>query len=84
MREDATTAGAERALLCVPTLHLHGRQDWCLPRSRKLVADHYTQEYAEVMEFEGGHHCPTRPADCAEASKRILGLSKVGTGKIEK
>ncbi|KAK2052678.1 hypothetical protein LY76DRAFT_670062 [Colletotrichum caudatum] len=64
-------------LIRVPTLHLHGRQDFCLARARKLVREHYEPAAATVLEFEGGHQVPTRTVDCREAVKHIIKLSKI-------
>ena len=77
MRADAETHGSGRPLINVPTLHMHGRQDFCLSRARKLVTIHYSPDFAEVMEFEGGHHCPTRREDFEEATKHILRLAHI-------
>jgi pimeloyl-ACP methyl ester carboxylesterase len=76
MRGDAALRGKENTWIDVPTLHLHGRRDFCLARSRKLVQNHYQPRFAEVVEFSGGHHCPKRPDENEEMIKRILGLSQ--------
>lgn len=83
MHGDAKGRGEERAVLCLPTLHLHGRQDPFLKRGRKMVMDHFNAEEAEVLEFEGGHHCPNTRQDCEEATRRILKLSEITVGKAE-
>ena len=75
MLSEAAARESDRAFIDIPTLHLHGRQDFCLPRARKLVAQHYKSEFAEVMEFEGGHQVPSRQEDCAKAIDHILSLS---------
>jgi predicted esterase len=75
MLAQANTRGREKALIEVPTLHIHGRQDFCLVRARKLVTEHYTPQFANVMEFNGGHHLPSRREDCVEAVKRIMRLA---------
>ena len=75
MLAEATSRGREKALIEVPTLHIHGRRDFCLARAQKLVAKHYVPEYADVMEFEGGHQIPSRREDCGEAMKRIMRLA---------
>ena len=75
MLAEATARGREKALIEVPTLHIHGRQDFSLARAQKLVAKHYAPEFADVMAFEGGHHLPNRREDCGEALKRIMRLA---------
>ncbi|KAI1422431.1 oxidoreductase [Xylaria sp. FL1777] len=62
----------EKPVINVPTLHIHGKKDFCLAGSRRLVAKHYLPEYAQVIEFDGSHHVPTRQDDVEEAVKRIL------------
>ncbi|KAI8627213.1 serine hydrolase FSH [Xylariaceae sp. FL1651] len=74
MLADSKARGNEKALIEVPTLHIHGRQDFCLTRAQKLVAEHYRPDSADVMEFSGGHQVPNRREDCAEATKRIMKL----------
>ncbi|KAE9371689.1 hypothetical protein N431DRAFT_467850 [Stipitochalara longipes BDJ] len=76
MLAEATAQGREKALIEVPTLHIHGKQDFCLARAQKLVAKHYRPEFADVMEFEGGHQLPSRREDCGEAMKRIMKLAR--------
>jgi Serine hydrolase (FSH1) len=83
MHGDAKGHGEERAVLCLPTLHLHGRQDPFLKRGRKMGMDHFNVEEAEVLEFEGGHQCPSPRQDCEEATRCILELSGVTVGKAE-
>ncbi|KAK1971917.1 hypothetical protein LY78DRAFT_651199 [Colletotrichum sublineola] len=73
----AATSRHERTLIRVPTLHLHGRKDFCLARARKLVREHYEPNAATVLEFEGGHQVPTSTADCAEVLKRIRKLAQM-------
>lgn len=72
--------GGEGALIKVPTLHLHGRQDFCLAQGRKLVSHHCMSELAHVLEFEGGHHCPKTREDCEEAAKRMLQIARTAEG----
>lgn len=83
MHTDANGRGEERAVLCLPTLHLHGRQDPFLKKGRKMVLDHFNAEEAEVLEFEGGHQCPNTRPDCEEATRRILKLSEIAFRKAE-
>lgn len=65
---------AEKLLINVPTLHLQGRQDFALEGSKKLVARHYSPQYADVLEFQGQHHFPNRRGDVEETVKRFLQL----------
>lgn len=74
MHAEAQKHGQERAVLSVPTLHLQGRQDPCLTRSRRMVESRFGAR-TEVIEFEGGHQCPKDRADCEEAKVCILRLS---------
>lgn len=81
MLADSTARGSEKALIEVPTLHIHGRQDFCLARAQKLVAEHYRPDFAEVIEFEGGHQVPNRREDCGEAIKHIMRVAQKTTVK---
>ncbi|KAF6809745.1 hypothetical protein CMUS01_13614 [Colletotrichum musicola] len=60
--------------ICVPTLHLHGRRDFCLARARKLAKEHCDPGAAVILEFEGGHQVPNRNEDCREAINHIKRL----------
>lgn len=71
-----TNSDPPEAWIDVPTLHLHGLRDFCLVRARKLVKNHYRRDYAHVIEFDGGHHCPTNKAVCDEVVQRILMLER--------
>ncbi|RYP42777.1 hypothetical protein DL768_010233 [Monosporascus sp. mg162] len=65
----------EKPVINVPTLHVHGKRDFCLTGSRRLVANHYLPEYAKVMEFDGTHHPPMKREDVEVAVKHILCLA---------
>ncbi|RWA07486.1 hypothetical protein EKO27_g7608 [Xylaria grammica] len=67
----------EKALINVPTLHIHGRRDFCLAGARRLVANHYLPEYARVIEFDGSHHVPSMRHDVETAVKGILDYTRV-------
>ncbi|GKT48781.1 esterase mlcF [Colletotrichum spaethianum] len=71
----ADLAGEEKALINVPTLHVHGKRDFCLAGARRLVANHYLSEYAQVMEFDGTHHVPMKREDVDRAVRLVLRLS---------
>jgi pimeloyl-ACP methyl ester carboxylesterase len=66
----------ETLLINVPTLHLQGRQDFVLERSKKMVATHYLPQNADVLEFHGQHHVPNRKGDLDEAIRRFLNMYK--------
>ncbi|KAF6235125.1 hypothetical protein HO173_006752 [Letharia columbiana] len=62
--------------LAVPTVHLHGLADPFLHASR-LLTECFRPEFLTVMEFEGGHHCPSGEGDV----DRLAGLVvEVGGG----
>lgn len=78
MLAEAAAAGCEkRALIRIPTLHLHGRQDFCLARARKLFKEHCETDAAYALEFEGGHQVPSRQEDYKEAVRHIIRLSNM-------
>ena len=53
-------------------MHIHGRQNFCLARARKLVAEHYVPAFADIIELEGGHHLQSKLDYCREAMNRIM------------
>jgi len=83
MHAEAKGRGQETAVLILPTLHLHGRQDPFLKKGKKMVQDHFNTEEADVLEFDGGHQCPNTRSDCEEVTRRILKLSKIALQKTE-
>jgi pimeloyl-ACP methyl ester carboxylesterase len=64
----------EMLLINVPTLHLHGLQDFALEGSRKLAATHFSPQNADILEFQGRHHIPNRKNDVDEAVSRFLNM----------
>ncbi|CCF43998.1 oxidoreductase [Colletotrichum higginsianum] len=63
-------------LIDVPSVHLQGLQDFALQGSRKLAATHFSPQNADILEFQGGHHIPSRKSDIDEAARRFLNLYK--------
>ncbi len=61
--------------LGVPTVHLHGLEDPYLKGSR-LLLECFREESLVVMEFEGGHHCPTGEKDVERFRGLVLGVSE--------
>ncbi|KAL0941426.1 uncharacterized protein CTRU02_204189 [Colletotrichum truncatum] len=66
----------EKPVIKVQTLHVHARQDFCLAGARRLVANHFSPGYAQVIEFDGTHHVPIKHEDVDKTVKHILLLSK--------
>ncbi|KAJ5870153.1 oxidoreductase [Penicillium solitum] len=64
----------DKLIINVPTLHLHGRQDFALQGSRQMVETHYLPQNADVLEFQGKHNFPNRPSDVQETVKRFQQL----------
>lgn len=81
MDTDANRRGEKKAVLRLPTLHLHGRADPYLKKGKRMVQDHFDAETVEVVEFEGGHQCPNTRHDCEEVTQRILKLSDLALCK---
>lgn len=71
----AQASGKTKALLDVPTVHIHGNRDFCLGRARKLVRNHYQASLATVVQAEAGHHLPTRKEEIEEVVKHMMRLS---------
>lgn len=73
--------------LDVPSVHLHGLDDPCLQSSR-LLTECFRKDKATVMEFEGGHHCPTGERDVQRLAGLVLKASEgrkrrwMGTGIV--
>lgn len=59
----------------VPTVHLHGLEDPYLPSSR-LLTECFRTESVTVMEFDGGHHCPTSERDVDRLAGLVLRASE--------
>lgn len=76
MLADAAALGSEKALIRVPTLHLHGRQDFCLARAQKMMREYCDPGTTSVLEFDGGHHLPTRPENYNEAARHMTRLAQ--------
>ncbi|KAL7910355.1 serine hydrolase FSH [Trichoderma velutinum] len=77
LRADATLHGRQDTFIDIPTVHLHGRRDFCLARARKLVTNHCRPENVHVVEFDGGHHCPTKKDVYEKVAEHIHTLVKV-------
>ncbi|MCJ1470528.1 hypothetical protein MMC07_009174 [Pseudocyphellaria aurata] len=54
-----------------PTVHVHGRSDSYIERSR-LLARCYDPSTATVMEFDNGHHLPTSDADTQTIAAEVV------------
>lgn len=74
MVAEAGRHGMDKALINVPTLHVHGRRDFALGRARRLVEDHYAPQFVDILEFDGGHQLPSTATDRQELVARILKL----------
>lgn len=74
MVAEAREHGMAKALINLPTLHVHGRRDFALTRARMLIEAHYEPEFVEIMEFDGGHQLPSTATDRQELVTRILRL----------
>ena len=73
-RDDFITAFTEQKLK-LPTIHVHGLEDPFLMSSRKLQ-EVYHPKSANVLEFDGGHHIPRRPADLGRLTSHIKEMNK--------
>ena len=59
----------------VPTVHLHGLEDPYL-RSSRLLVECFREDSVVVMEFAGGHHCPTGERDVEKLASLVLEASE--------
>lgn len=64
----------------IPTVHLHGRQDWALEYSKKMLLTQYSTELVTTIQFEGQHECPRDLGAIKEAAARITTLAGIGSG----
>jgi predicted esterase len=79
----STEEGDEDAILIrVPTVHLHGRQDWAHKYSKKMLATHYSPKHATVIEFEGQHECPRKLEVIRKVTEHIATYSKGEVNEI--
>lgn len=74
-REDFITAFTGHKLK-IPTIHVHGLEDPHLGSSKMLHREVYHPNSANVLEFEGGHHIPRRPADLGRLTSHIKEMNK--------
>lgn len=58
-------------LIKVPSLHLHGLQDYNLGQARETLAAHYSSKYSQVIEFEGEHHVPKKREDITKVTEYL-------------
>lgn len=72
-QEDVVGVIGER--LEVPSLHLHGLRDPWLAGSRVLTKC-FQPDNAVVMEFEGGHHIPTKRKDIERLAALAVEINK--------
>ena len=62
---------AHEACVHLPSVHVHGRSDQFLDRSR-LLARCYDPTTATIMEFDNGHHLPTSDEDTKAIAAEIV------------
>lgn len=58
-------------IIHLPSVHVHGRQDYLLPRSR-LLAQCFDPNTATVFEFDNGHHLPVGEDDTQKIADEIV------------
>ncbi|TEA12873.1 Esterase mlcF [Colletotrichum sidae] len=63
--------GDEVVRIAVPSLHVHGSQDYNLGQARDTLATHYCAESASVIGFEGRHHIPRKVEDIQKMARQI-------------
>lgn len=68
--------GGDIKKISVPSLHLHGSQDCNLGEARDTLATHYSPEASRVINFEGGHHMPTKREDVLAMTDVIRNMGK--------
>lgn len=62
--------------LSVPTLHVHGLQDPGLTFHRELLYHCCGEKSTRLMEWEGAHRVPIKPADVSLLAQEILTLAE--------
>lgn len=72
MFSEAERLGKPNTVIDIHTLHLHGRRDFGLGRARELVKQVCASDLADVLEFDGGHQCPSSATDCKSIMHYIL------------
>ncbi|KAG5935614.1 hypothetical protein E4U53_000402 [Claviceps sorghi] len=68
---DVSPGAVGKGLISVPTLHVHGTRDPYLAGARRLLSDHFSTDHAQVVEFDGAHHTPTKRTDIDSVAKYI-------------
>lgn len=64
----------------LPSVHVHGRQDWVLPRSR-LLAKCFDSASTTTFEFDNGHFLPTRDEDNQKIADEIVKIYQAELAK---
>lgn len=70
------------ACVHLPSVHVHGRSDNFLERSR-LLARCYDPNTATIMEFDNGHHLPTSDEDTQKIAAEIVRIYQQESQKHE-
>lgn len=65
----------------LPSVHVHGRQDYLLPRSQ-MLAKSFDPSTSAVFEFENGHFLPTRDDDTQKIADAIVRIYQVEQEKL--
>lgn len=68
--------------LHIPTLHVHGLRDSGLELHQNLLRYFCDPANTELVEWDGGHRIPFRPADVKLVADRIFKMAKVCRAEI--
>lgn len=75
--EGATKAhGYSDALLRLPTIHVHGRQDPGLELHCHFLEESFQRGSARLVEWDGGHRLPVKSKDVDVVVDAILGIAR--------
>ena len=72
---------AHEGVIHLPSVHVHGRQDFLLPRSQVLVKC-FDPSSATVFEFDNGHFLPTRDDDTQKIADEVVRIYRAEQEKL--
>ncbi|KAH0563018.1 hypothetical protein GP486_002414 [Trichoglossum hirsutum] len=56
----------------IPTIHVHGTQDYILPQSKRLLKRNFDQSSVKVLTVDASHHLPKRMDENARLADMML------------
>lgn len=74
---------AHEGAIHLPSVHVHGRQDFLIARSQ-MLAKCFDPTSATVIEFDNGHFLPTRDDETQKIADEIVRIYRAEQEKLDK